>query len=124
MVTKIKAGLRRIGLRFDALSVLLLCEMHGIEIHELDKIDRLEYLPSWSWCAYKSYQIRSNRRIHINYKKMKRLLAGLRMSEYRKINETIMNVTPKDEKGNARKTEDSKKKQPGRISSSQDGGQG
>jgi len=116
MITTVKAGWRKIGFRFDALSVLLLCEMYEIEINELDKIDSKQYLPSWTWCAHRSYQMRRNRRVHIQYPKMQRLLAGLRMNEHRKIEEAILRVTPKDKDGNIKKVPGDKKKRHGMTS--------
>jgi len=117
MVAKVKAGWRKIGFRFDAYSVLLLCEMHGIDISELDKIDKDEYLPSWTWCAYRSYQARRNRRYHISYKRMRKILARLRMDAYRAINNAIVKASPdKEETTSSNK----KKVQDGTTSLSQD----
>jgi len=118
MVTHIKTGLRTVGLRFDAHAVLFLCEMHGVDINDLDNIDKQEYFPSFVWCAYRSYMTEKNRSYRISYKKMKRIMAKLRMSEYQKINKAMAEASPpKSEEG----SDDSKKKQHGKTSLSRDG---
>lgn len=120
MQTKIKSGIRKIGLRFDAHAVLLLCEHHGVDISELDTIDKNEYFPSFVWCAYRSYRIYQNKRWHLPYKKMKKILASLRMSEYNKINRAMVQAAPPKDEGE-KGDDESKKKQPGMTSSSLDG---
>jgi hypothetical protein len=121
MTTQIKTGIRTVGLRFDAHAVLFLCEMHGVDIGEQDKIDREEYFPSFVWCAYRSYMTNKNRTWHISYKKMRKILAKLRMSEYHKIDEAMRKAAPpRDKEGPGE--DDSKKKQHGMTSSSLDGG--
>src|SRR6056297_3530809 len=98
MVTRIKSGLMTIGLRFDAHAVLFLCEMHGVDISDLESIDKMEYFPSFVWCAYRSYMTEKNRRTRISYKKMKRIMEKLRMSEYHKINKAMADASsPKSE---------------------------
>lgn len=118
METTIKSGLRTIGLRFDAHAVLYVCEMHGVDIGDLDKIGD-EYYPSYVWCAYRSYQTYRNRRYRLSYKRMKHILAKMRVSEYTKMNEAMAKAAApadKEAKGN-------KKKAHGKTSSSQDTGQ-
>jgi hypothetical protein len=119
MTTKIKTGLRSIGLRFDAHAVLFLCEMYDIDIGELDTIDKNEYFPSFVWCAYRSHRINLNRPAHIPYKRMKKILTKLRMSEFHKINEAMAKASPPREEGE----EGEKKKSPGMTSSSPATGQ-
>jgi len=123
MITHVKSGLRTIGLRFDAHAVLFLCKMHDVDINDLESIDRMEYFPSFVWCAYRSYMTDKNRRAHLPYKKMKKIIARLRISEYHKINQAMVEASPPKSEGNGKDDKD-KKKQHGKISLSRDGGPG
>jgi hypothetical protein len=117
MIARVRKGFRRIGFRFDALSVLLLCEKYDIEIDQLDKIPKSEYLTAWMWCAHRSYRLRQNRRTWIGFNKMKRIGERMRMSDWRAINEAMVKASPPA--GDS----DKKKEQPGMTSTSQGTGQ-
>ena len=50
-------GLRKIGFRFDILAVKLMCDQHGLELHETAKIPKDEYLSSYCYGGHVSYSM-------------------------------------------------------------------
>jgi hypothetical protein len=106
------------GFRFDVLSVYLLSMQHGVDLNSLDKIDKDEYVPSWLWCAYRSWCMFKYRKPRVSYLRMKAFMDNMRKSDWDKITEVMRGSS-----GPAGKAGDKKKVQHGTISLSQDGGQ-
>jgi hypothetical protein len=94
--------------------------MHGVEISDLDQIKADEYLPSFVWCAHRSYKAYKNSRCRISYARMRRIISRLRVDEYQKMNEAMRKASPPQDETEV--DVDDKKKLHGKISSSQDGG--
>ena len=113
MTVEIGKRFHKVGFRFDALSVYLLCEQYGVDLNTMNDIPKDEYVVSWCWSAHRSYCLK-------NYRKAKRLvwmrrfINDLRKTEWDKIIKTMTEV--RGEGG-----DDKKKVQPGMNSSSQDG---
>ena len=80
---------RKKGFRFDALSVFLLCQQHGIELDQIDSIDKREYIPSWIWCAYKSWCMFRYQRPRMSYDAMKRFISRMHKADWDKVMEAM-----------------------------------
>lgn len=113
MIVEIKRLFRSIGFRFDAMAAFLMCQHHGVDLNELDKIPSKELSPSWVWAAHRSYCIEKNKR-SLSYEKITKIISRMRKDEWDRITEAMLATRAPD-------GDDKKKVQPGTISSSQDG---
>ena len=101
---------RKVGFRFDALAAYMMCEQHGVDLDEIEKIPQTEVRPSWIWNAHKSYCMRKYRRPRFTYNQMKRYIGTMQQRDYEKLLEAMMS-----------KEESKKKVQNGQKCSLQDG---
>ena len=76
---------RKIGFRFDNLSIMLISDVTGKELHEFDQIPKSEYMAIWYYTAYWSYQIDRNRRRTKSQEDIKKIIARMTTSEYSKV---------------------------------------
>ena len=80
---------RKVGFRFDALAAWLLCEQHGVDLNEMDKIPKEEYLSSWVWSAHRSWCMFERMKDRYSYKQMKRFIDHMPKKEWDMIIETM-----------------------------------
>lgn len=89
MTVEFKRLFRIIGFRFDALSVLLLCQHFSIDLSEIEKIPAAEYIPAWCWCAHRSYQMYKRKKDKLTLIKTKKFIARMRKEEWDRMLEAI-----------------------------------
>ena len=58
---------RKVGFRFDAQAALLMCEQFEVELSDMDKIPKDEYVPAWCYNAHRSYSMWNYRKPHYHY---------------------------------------------------------
>jgi len=100
---------RKRGFRFDALSVFLLCEQHGVALEDIDKIDKQEYIPSWVWCAYRSYCMYHYHRPRMSYERMKKFINQMPKGDWDKIVIAMASTRGPEGKNDKKKVSDGTK---------------
>lgn len=94
---------RKVGFRFDAQAAMLMCEQFGVELSDMDKIPRDEYVPAWCWNAHRSYSMYNYRRPRYDYKGMKRFIAFMPKQEWDLMLEAMTRAQPPQGKGEKKK---------------------
>jgi len=85
MIIVLKKRFRDIGFRFDALAAWLMCQHHGVELNEMDKIPPDDYLPSWVWSAHRSWCMFARVNDRYDYEGMKIFINRMPKSDWDKI---------------------------------------
>ena len=116
MIIVLKKRFRKVGFRFDALAAWLMCQQHGVDLNEMDKIPPDEYLASWVWSAHRSWSMFARKRDVYDYKGMKCYIERMQKSEWDKVIKAMSSSRAPESKKKAEAVNH------GTTSLSQDGG--
>ena len=78
----LKRWFRKVGFRFDAQAALLMCEQFEVELSDMDKIPKEEYVPAWCYNAHRSYSMYNYRKPLYSYKGMKKFIGLMPKKEW------------------------------------------
>jgi len=98
MIVVFKKRLRDVGFRFDALAAWLMCQQHGVDLSDMDKIPVEEYLPSWIWSAHRSWCMFKRVNDRYDYKGMQKLIENMPKKEWDQIIECMRSTKAPESK--------------------------
>ncbi len=80
----------KVGFRFDALAVKLMCDDYNLELDQLETIPKEEYIPAWCYGAHRSYNMHRYKRPKLNLRKVKKFIAVMRKEEWDELVKVMM----------------------------------
>jgi hypothetical protein len=99
----LKRWFRKVGFRFDAQAALLMCEQFEVELSDMDKIPKEEYVSAWCYNAHRSYSMYNYRKPLYSYRGMIKFIGQMPKNEWDLLLAEMVKAQPPQEKGEKKK---------------------